>query len=678
MCTLRATTSTMETTSTVEDKDKEDKDKEEDDFNFLPPGKAPEIRHRQTRERAKQAVLAAYKEITGEKEAEEPTCMDKYCSVCAKRQSEEKDKGGKVDKTKLSPQLQKASSQGINMLKKMFFPSMPVLLQDLWVYTELVFTLIAFSFGLVNFINSGGTARTFSILYLVLVIISVILALIDAFIYFFQLGSCARLFKFIYKYCKAKRQKQHPETDLEQGEEEEKNKKCCAHLPRLPEKWLTHFNQFFELGRNIVSELVLYPLLVFDLFDFVALGGLETQTTEERLNFGLFCIGSFYLFLSVYIMRMFTIIGTMVSMLRLPLQTADGGKKKYVNFMVRFCIHAVFQLFVHLFTIVAIAAKIRNEDFAIGDDPNALVVSPFLWVAMFLGWLIPLAGVFVFFIVNYYWTKEFSISFWVDMISLLQGQGFAEAVFGGEGISATKEAAEQLVEKAEHKKLSPEAKEKTLDFVEKSGLKEVKEQLKTFKSPSFFVKFVHPIRLPLLCILGLLYNICVIGFGVSIALTVDSQTGQVRNALSQDSFLLGSFVVVVVFMVLANFHVLILMNGFMLVALFYLVLAAIYVVVSIPLILLSLPVVGIIGYCKFWRRSQQTINHGLQQNGRGVKPKTTKKEKTPAPKKEHLKATKEPPKSIQPKTAATEVRQLDDVFEITVDLHESHQPVTPS
>ena len=646
--------------------------KDKDDFNFLPLGKAPEIRHRPTRERAKQAVFAAYKELKGKDEAKEPTCLDKFCNACAcaRKQREEKDKKKKdtekkVDKTKLSPQMQKASSQGTNMLKKMFFPSMPVLLQDFWVYTELIFTLIAFSFGLVGFINSGGAARIFSILYLVLAIISVILALIDAFIYFFQLGSCARLFR----YCKAKRQRQHPETDLEQGEEEEGNKTCCAYLPRLPEKWLTRFNQFFELGRNISSELILYPLLVFDLFDFEALGGIQRQTAEERLNFGLFCIGSFYLFLSVYVMRMFTIIGTVVSMLRLPLQTADGGKKQYVNFMVRFCIHAVFQLLVHLFTIVAVAAKIRNEDFAVGDDPNALIISPFLWVAMFLGWIIPLAGVFVFFIVNYYWTKEFSISFWVDMISLLQGQGFAEAVFGGEGVSATKEAAEQLVEKAERKKISPEAKERTLDFVEKSGLNEVKKQLKTFKSPSFFVKFVHPIRLPLLCILGLLYNICVIAFVVSIALTVDPQTGQVRSALSGDPFLLASFVVVVVFMVLANFHVLILMNGFILVALFLLVLAAIIVVVSIPLILLSLPVVGIIGYCTFWRRSQQIINHG-----REVKPKTTKKEKTPAPKNGHLKTTnaekeKLPvPKNKQPKTSTTEVEQHDDAFEITVDL----------
>ena len=195
-------------------------------------------------------------------------------------------------------------------------------------------------------------------------------------------------------------------------------------------------------------------------------------------------------------------------------------------------------------------------------------------------------------------------------------------MFGGEGVSATKEAAEQLVEKAERKKLSPEAKQRTLDFVEKSGLNEVKKQLKTFKSPSFFVKFVHPIKLPLLFILGLLYNVCVIAFGVSIALTVDSQTGQVRSALSGDPFLLASFIVLVFFMVLANFHVLILMNGFILVVV--LILVAVYVVVLIPPILLSLTVMGIIGYCKFWRHSQEVVRHS-KQNAQG---KTTNTENT--------------------------------------------------
>ena len=85
------------------------------------------------------------------------------------------------------------------------------------------------------------------------------------------------------------------------------------------------------------------------------------------------------------------------------------------------------------------------------------------------GWIIPMAGVFVFFIVNYYWTKEFSISFWVDMISLLQGQGFAEAVLGGEGVSATKEAAEQLVEKAERKNYHQKLKRGHLTLWRKVG-----------------------------------------------------------------------------------------------------------------------------------------------------------------------------------------------------------------
>ena len=109
-------------------------------------------------------------------------------------------------------------------------------------------------------------------------------------------------------------------------------------------------------------------------------------------------------------------------------------------------------------------------------------------------------------------------------------------------------------------------------------------------------------------------------------------------------------------MVLANFHVLILMNGFILVALFALVLVAIYVVVSVPLILLSLAVMGIIGYCKVWRRSQEVVRHG-KQNGRDVQGETTNSEK------ERIQVP-----NIQSKTEETETQEFDDLFEINVDL----------
>ena len=613
-------------------------EEEEDNFSFLPPGEGPEIRHRVTRERAKQAILAVYEEIN--KEEEEPSCMDKLCGACARKKKKDEDEEkvgeGKVDKTKLTPQLQKASSQGFNMLKKVFFPSMPALLQDLWVYLELIISLFAFGFGFVDYSLARGTQRTFNLLYLVLAIIGTILTLIDGFLYLFQVGYSAKFFRFLWKKIKARRQRRHPEAGTELREEEEESKKICGCIPRLPEKWLTRFNQFFELGRNIVSELLLYPLLVCDLFDFVALGGAQPSNAVDRVNFSMFCIGSFYLVLAAYIMRMVTIIGTVISLLRIPIQST-GGRKEYINLMIRFCIYAVCQIFVHLLTVLVVAAKIQHENpTPLEEDDDPINVSPFLWVVMVLGWVIPLAGVFMFFIVNYYWTKQFTIGFWVDMISLLQGQGFAEAVFGGEGASATKEAAEHLVEEVEHelvspedehetvspedepktispedepktispedepKTISPEAKQKTLDLVEKSEWKEVKRQLKIFKSPSFWVKFIHPVRLPLLCISGLFYNILLVIFAMSIGLTYDSERG-VRLILSESNFLLATFVAIEVFLVLANFHLMILVNLILLAMFVIAVLATAYIVLSLPFILLYIPIMCIFGYYKFWR-----------------------------------------------------------------------------
>jgi len=587
---------------------------DEDDFSFFPPGEGPEIKHEATKERAKQALLEAYNEIQqAEEEGEkEPTCLEKFFQACSKKPKEPKEgeeEEEKKDDTELSPQMQKAGSQGTNMLKKVFFPAMPSLLQDLWVYLELIISLFAFAYGFVGYSAGVGTQRTFNILYLVLAIISTILALIDGFIYIFQLGSCARLFKYLCKKLKERRQRSQQEGDTEKlggagrGEEHEGNNKSCGCIPRMPEKWLTKFNQFFELARNVISELILYPLLICDLFDFVALGGSEPEKDQDRVNFALFCIGSFYLVLSVYIMRMVTIIGTLVSLMRLPLETS-GGQKQYLTLMIRFLLNALGQIIVHLLSIIAVAAKIRNENPQSLDDDEPINITPFLWAVIFLGWFVPMAGVASFFVVNYYWTKEFSIGFWVDMISLLQGQGFAEAVFGGEGVSA----ADDLVE-AEGNPIvmSQEAKDKTLDFVEKSGLKDVKKQLRQFKSPSFLIKFFHPLKLPLLSLTGLFYDFCLIAFAASMALS--RENGEFRIAILEDNFLFAAFVIVGTAIFIANFHLLIMINVGFSVMLFLSVVATIYIIVSLPfVILVYLPVASIIGYIQCFRSASRATN----------------------------------------------------------------------
>ena len=172
-------------------------------------------------------------------------------------------------------------------------------------------------------------------------------------------------------------------------------------------------------------------------------------------------------------------------------------------------------------------------------EETRINASPFLITAIVLGGILPIAGILVFFAVNYYWMKEFSIGFWLNMISLLKGESFAEAVFGGEGLSASKE--------------------KALKFVEKSQYKKVKKQLKQFKAPPIWKKFFFPACVPHAAISGLLYYAILAAFIGSVMLTYENGTVN-RAVFKDDPIMTGVFVITTLTIILANIHLLILLN----------------------------------------------------------------------------------------------------------------------
>jgi hypothetical protein len=183
--------------------------------------------------------------------------------------------------------------------------------------------------------------------------------------------------------------------------------------------------------------------------------------------------------------------------------------------------------------------KTDNDSVVIEFDD--IEASPFLITAIILGGMLPLAGVLAFFAVNYYWMKEFSIGFWLNMISLLKGESFAEAVFGGEGVSASKE--------------------KALKFVEKSQYKKVKKQLKQFKAPPIWKKFLFPASVPHAAIGGLLYYTVLVAFVACLMLKYDCKNETVELAIfADDDIMTGVFVIAILMIILANFHLLILFN----------------------------------------------------------------------------------------------------------------------
>ena len=540
------------------------------------PTKNMTIKQRQRAKKAIEHAVAAALPPKDREEEEKRSCGE-YLNCCYQDQY---DRGKREEEstpsTELTPEMQKASQEGWSMIKTIIFPALPAIVQDLWVYLELVISIVAFVLGAVDTFPIEDS-HAYNISYFVLATISMILALIDGFIYFFQLGSCARCIRD----CRGN--STQPQLLEEQGETLEGNqKKFC----RFSEKRKEEFNTWFEFGRNILSELLLYPLLMFDLFDFIVERTYHPEGPFGRTDFSLFVIGGFYLILSVYIMRIIMVAGSMLSLSRIPSNNGATGRKSDTFILVRFCAHILSQIGVHLMIILVIATKINNETQVTivngsnittqSDSSTSVRKSPFLITAIVLGWIIPLAGVFAFFVVNYYWMKEFSIGFWLNMTSLLQGESFAETVFGGSGLTT--------------------AEEKVQEFIEDSQYKQVKKQLLCFKSTPMWIKFFYPARIPITAISGLLYDIFLLVFIACLMLTYEN--GSVRLVVfTDDKKMTAMFVVSVIVIIVANIQALVLLNIILLftVACFAVALA-IAAFLSPLLLFVYFPIMTCLGY----------------------------------------------------------------------------------
>ena len=586
---------------------------DDDPFTFIPRDQDPTNKMpKKEKQRAKKAMKNTVKALVAEPKTEEeqerkPSCLERL--NCCRRQKEEKEEIEKVTpSTEISPEMQKASNEGLNMVKNIVFPSLPALLQDLWVYLELAISIIAFAFGLLDiFPIEDGLA--FNYTYFGLATISMILALIDGFIYFFQLGSCARGIHACRKILRERKGEDNEEEDKDEDENNDEQKKCCG----LSKKWRERFNTWFEFGRNLLTELLLYPLIIIDMFDFITGTGYQPEGDIGRTDFSLFVIGGFYLILSVYIMRIFMVAGSMLSLIRIPTNKA-AGEGSDTSLLIKFCTHVLGQIIVHLMVILIIATKINNENPSLndmitslsmnmstdgnytmmmnmtgGEEDSGMRASPFLIIAIVLGWIIPVAGVSAFFVVNYYWMKEFSIGFWVNMISLLQGESFAETVFGGEGDAP---------------------KQKALEFVEKSQYKKVKKQLERFKGPSVWTKFFFPARVPVTAISGLLYDIALLTFIACLMLTYED--GSVRLVIFKDDTIMTVvFVISVTTIILANIHILILLNIVLFTVVLILAIAAVIAAFLSPVLLLVyFPSVACLGYFILFYEAGSSLKKG--------------------------------------------------------------------
>lgn len=422
-----------------------------------------------------------------------------------------------LDVTPMSPKLSISLSQGNKITKKLFFPTMPKIFRDFWVFLELSVTLFQLIFSLINI--QFTTNRIYNVLYISLSSVNTALACFDAFTYYYQLGSC--------NSCLAKVRKKKQINELKE-ENNETRVTCKTKYLKILKTWL-------EVFRSIISELLLYPLVILDLFELLGENTFNVANQSQTITFIIFVVSNLYFVLNVYIVRIIMLCTTIFTFKKI----SSSNLSQNIEVIIRFLIHVIGQIVVHFLCIAAVGVKIHQENSV--PHTGDYRVTPFLWFAILSGWIIPLLGTIGFFVLNYYWVQMFSIGLFLDMMSLLEGQSFGQALLRSK------------------KKISEDTQEKTEKILKKIEFTKIKKEFVERNEASFFAKLLYPLKVPVFIIYAIFYNALSIAFCISLIFTLDSN-GNVQSAIGNSDNTSTLLLVVIALIITANLHLVLVTN----------------------------------------------------------------------------------------------------------------------
>lgn len=190
----------------------------------------------------------------------------------------------------------------------------------------------------------------------------------------------------------------------------------------LPDSWFTKYYRAYEITRTIASEILLYPLIILCLFELLDSSVFNLALFEHKIIFGIFVFSSIYTIMFVYIVRPLMIIVTIARLRSIAPDVSD-----YIKFFVRFLLHVVAQVLVHILCVAAVAVRIHLEN--ISSAPGSYVASPFLWIAMVCGWVIPIMGTLSFLILNYYWLQHLYLCQFLHVVEYIERPEYIKAVY---------------------------------------------------------------------------------------------------------------------------------------------------------------------------------------------------------------------------------------------------------
>ena len=476
-------------------------------------------------------------------------CCDKINSFC------------ETDLKKMTSELCKAREKGWKAFFHIILSLLiPDIVRETWVLLELITVIIGLALSIKSFTLEHN--RAYYIFNFALICVSSLLALFNGVV---DLKAC--------KSCKACCFKRHPE----EGDNEKKLRRGAIDTVHM-----------------IVSQVLIYPILMCNIFSVVSGRGYEGETSLDRFSFTLFIVSCLSLLLYNYLIKSIALVGILrnVTKVRTPSKVLldNARDKKYYDpsiqssaffYLLYFVIHAISQMVTELLMIVAIGAKIeheyhgfQNELILNSSDINeseTLCCSGHLWYMMAWGYVSQILGILTFFIVTYYWTQEFSIGLFIDLIAIGRMKG-KDYFFKQRGrINFDQDKADRVL----------------------SVFDKMYSDFKILHDKSFFKKLTYAFKSPGLIFLCICYVVLQTTFFVCAAVTYNEMGTLVVHILNGGGWLLH-YLLACGIAVLANLYVL------LVVVLWIIIINIILIVISIILIVIAIPIASIVAILYFF------------------------------------------------------------------------------
>ena len=446
--------------------------------------------------------------------------------------------------------LQNGRRKGAKAFSKLVFPLVREPLRWAWIIGEVILVLVGLILSIATFTTGNNTL--FTQIHLALTVIAAILVFVDA-------GVSLRPCK-----CHKTAEQIQVNNELNSNENENVNE-----TPHDVSRKNHHDGQSkgncskcdclkttFDVSRAVLTELILSPLLVCDLFEVITGQGYNSEQSSDRLGFALFvidCIGtSFFL----YIARLMILAGAIKSIYRIHSQSTDDSDVRFKAFLFQivFLVHTVGQMLGQLVMFVAVGAQIRYDNQHLYEPSDQTSFStdtihtsgPLVYMSIAVCFL-PLFGMFTFFIYANFWVQEFPISLITDFMKLVQIPGATEI------LDYTKTV-------KDHSKVLSK-------ITEKLQLSILNNKFADLHNNTLSVKILYPFRNPFLVVLCLVYGAFHLAFYICAGIGYNNTKDIV--ALHGSGWVLYYTIIGAFFDIAINFYVLIIAACWFFIILFY-------------------------------------------------------------------------------------------------------------